>query len=87
MSDAFTRGAEAALAEAQAKGLVLALLKANSPSCGNQRVHNGQFDGTLIAGMGVTAALLENNGIRVFNETQLDELEACLEQMDRPSEF
>ena len=82
LNEAFISGAEAALTLARANGLELALLKANSPSCGNVKIHNGEFSGTLVAGMGVTAALLTSNGIRVFNETQLDELASRLEQLD-----
>lgn len=36
-----------------------------SPSCGRARVYDGSFTGELVPGDGVTAALLERNGITV----------------------
>jgi uncharacterized protein YbbK (DUF523 family) len=70
----FQKGAEAALALCQKHGIRVALLKANSPSCGNMQIYDGSFSGKKIAGQGVTAALLMAHGIRVFNEDQLEEL-------------
>ncbi|MBY5993304.1 DUF523 domain-containing protein [Ferrimonas balearica] len=80
VSGAFYRGARLALALCQRYGLTLALLKANSPSCGNRRIYSGRFDGTLVTGEGVTAALLAQHGVQVFNETQLDALTAALDR-------
>ena len=79
ISDAFTRGASIALDIAQKHDVQFALLKANSPSCGNEAIYNGDFNNTLRAGAGVTAALLEANGIRVFNEQQVDALNRAIE--------
>lgn len=36
-----------------------------SPSCGVGLVYAGTFDGTMVPGDGVTAALLKKNGIKV----------------------
>lgn len=80
VSEAFYRGARIALALCQRYGIELALLKANSPSCGNRRIYSGRFDGTLITGEGVTAALLRQHGIQVFNEFQLDALTQALDR-------
>lgn len=71
VSDAFLKGAEMALKLVEENGVRLAVLKSNSPSCGNDGVYDGSFSGTLRSGPGVTAALLERNGIRVFNEHEL----------------
>ena len=68
---AFVRGAEAALALAQQNGIRFALLKSNSPSCGNWQIYSGEFNGRKQAGQGVTAALLAQNGVQVFNETEV----------------
>ncbi|MGH4028592.1 DUF523 domain-containing protein [Actinomycetota bacterium Odt1-20B] len=62
---AFVAGAERALAAARNGGCGEALLMPRSPSCGRGAVHDGSFGGVLVAGDGVTAALLERNGIRV----------------------
>ncbi|MBD1388050.1 DUF523 domain-containing protein [Neiella sp. HB171785] len=73
---AFERGARAALALAQANQCRLAVLKARSPSYGNNEVYDGSFSGRLMAGEGVTASLLRQAGIAVFNEDQLQQAAA-----------
>lgn len=64
----FVAGAEAALALAERLGIRQAILKANSPSCGVEYIHEGLFAGTLVPGSGVTAALLKRAGIQVCSE-------------------
>ena len=56
------------LAYAKECGVKSAILKAKSPSCGCGRIYNGCFRGELRPGYGVTAALLERNGIHVQTE-------------------
>lgn len=80
---AFVAGAEIALRLAQQHGLRVAVLKARSPSCGNSHNYDGSFSGTLVAGEGVTAALLRRAGVKVFNETQLREAAAELARLER----
>ena len=70
----YERGAQEALRLAQLTGCTLALLKEKSPSCGCGRIYDGTHTGTLTGGNGVTAELLLQNGVRVFGETQLEEL-------------
>lgn len=79
---AFIAGAEQALALVAQHAIRIALLKARSPSCGNLENYDGSFSGTQVAGEGVTAAALRRAGVRVFNEDQLDELEAILAALD-----
>ena len=67
----FTRGAEAVLYMAKLLGAEQAILKENSPSCGNGRIYDGTFTGTLTEGDGVTAELLKRNGITVMGEKSL----------------
>lgn len=74
----FQFGAERTLSLCQKHQVTHALLKANSPSCSNEQVYDGSFSRTLVAGMGVTAALLQQHGIAVFSELQLAELKAAL---------
>jgi len=69
----FIKGAEAALALALRLGIGRAILKADSPSCGVGRIHEGRFKGRLVPGNGVTAALLKGNGIQVITEADLRE--------------
>ncbi len=80
ITDAFLRGAELALQCCQQHGISFALLTESSPSCGSNTIHNGEFKGIKIPGKGVTTALLEKNGIRVFNQFQLDALMQVIHQ-------
>ncbi|WP_181113804.1 DUF523 domain-containing protein [Pseudomonas japonica] len=77
----FLSGARLALALVEAHGIQAAVLKANSPSCGNEQTYDGSFSGRKVAGEGVTAALLTQHGVKVFNEGQLAEAQAFLEAM------
>ncbi len=70
---AFISGAQQALQLAQAHSVKAAILKARSPSCGSGVIYDGTFSKSLRDGQGVTAALLEQHGIRVFDETQINE--------------
>ncbi len=78
VTDAFIAGAEAARRLAEEHGCRFALLKENSPSCGTHHVHDGTFSGTLRPGAGVTTALLEAAGLRVFSEHEAEALAAAL---------
>jgi uncharacterized protein YbbK (DUF523 family) len=73
VTNAFLSGAQQALAVALSFGVRMAILKEGSPSCGSLRIHDGTFRGRMTPGQGVTAALLEVNGIRVFGEDRLPE--------------
>lgn len=81
VSAAFLQGAEAALALVARYGLKIAVLKANSPSCGNSHTYDGSFTGTRVQGEGVTAAALRRAGVLVFNECELAAAEAALQQL------
>lgn len=74
MTDFFKQGANLALKKAQESGCTCALLKNKSPSCGSGLIYDGSFSGTVIPGNGITSELLQKNGIKVFNETQIKEL-------------
>lgn len=74
VSHAFMRGAQHSLQLAQQHGCTLALLKANSPSCGNHHVYNGNFEGQLRPGAGVSSSLLTEHAIHVFNEEEIADL-------------
>ncbi|MEV4564079.1 DUF523 domain-containing protein [Nonomuraea sp. NPDC049419] len=70
---AFVAGARGALAVARSQGVRMAVLKEGSPSCGVLTVYDGSFSGRRAPGQGVTTALLESHGIRVFAEDQVAE--------------
>lgn len=69
----YLQGAHKALQLAQTHSVVMAILKARSPSCGNNIIYDGSFSKELIPGMGVTAALLAQHRFTVFNEEQLED--------------
>lgn len=74
VTDAYRRGAAEALRLAGLFGCKVALLKAKSPSCGKGKVYDGTFSRTLTDGDGVTAALLQQHGIRVYTEDEIPEI-------------
>lgn len=80
VTTAFIDGAFVALKLCQEHDIRYALLSAKSPSCGNQQIYNGQFNRQLIEGKGVTAALLEQHGIRVFNQFEINDLAQVLQE-------
>ncbi|KVP18054.1 hypothetical protein WJ86_03100 [Burkholderia multivorans] len=76
----FIDGAHHALRQAAAHGCRYALLADGSPSCGSSFIYDGTFSGNRHAGVGVTTALLERHGIRVFPPSRLAELAALIER-------
>lgn len=73
VTDAYRRGAHAAVALATAAGATEAVLKARSPSCGCNGVYDGSFTKRLRPGDGVTAAALRATGLRVRSEEELSD--------------
>lgn len=68
VTDAYRRGAAAAVELARAVGAERAVLKARSPSCGCHEIYDGTFTRTRVAGEGVTARALRQAGLRVESE-------------------
>lgn len=64
-------GAGRALELARREGCALAVLKANSPSCGSLHIYDGTFSKTLVSGQGVAAQLLSQAGIQVVDEDHI----------------
>ncbi|MCL2270860.1 MAG: DUF523 domain-containing protein [Treponema sp.] len=65
VTEALLRGANEVLSICKKFNCKKAILKANSPSCGCGKIYDGSFNGTLIDGDGITAALLKKHGIKV----------------------
>lgn len=78
VTEAFVSGARQALALVELHGIRIAILKANSPSCGNRLTYDGSFRGVKVEGQGVTAALLTRAGVQVFSELELEEAAKAL---------
>jgi uncharacterized protein YbbK (DUF523 family) len=71
VTEAYARGARAAVELAVAVGARRAVLKARSPSCGPHEIYDGSFSRTLRPGEGVTAESLRAAGIEVISEEDL----------------
>ncbi|WP_433737693.1 DUF523 domain-containing protein [Pseudomonas putida] len=82
VSAQFLSGAYQALELVKKHGIRIAVLKANSPSCGNLLTYDGTFSGVKVRGEGVTAALLKRNGVQVFSELELAEAAQALARLD-----
>ncbi|WP_223551212.1 DUF523 domain-containing protein [Pseudomonas sp. A-B-19] len=78
VSAQFLSGAYQALELVREHGIRIAILKANSPSCGNLLTYDGTFRCVKVSGEGVTAALLRRHGVQVFSELELAEAAAAL---------
>ena len=74
VTDQYTRGAAQALYLARQFGCTKALLKERSPSCGSGTIYDGSFTGTLTAGWGVTAEMLQDAGLTVYGESGAEAL-------------
>ena len=68
VTEQFVVGARRTLKFCQEMGVEIAILKSDSPSCGSQQTYDGSFTDTIIPGKGITGELLEQNGIKVYNE-------------------
>ncbi|WP_029495687.1 2-thiouracil desulfurase family protein [Gluconobacter oxydans] len=80
VTEEFVAGARIALNVAQTQGCRFALLMEGSPSCGSQMIYDGSFSGQKHAGAGVTAALLRQNDIQVFNQDMIEDLRIALQR-------
>ena len=78
----FIKGALKTLKMALDNECVAAILTEHSPSCGSNKVYDGTFTKTKRDGVGVTTSMLEQNHIPVFNQEQLEDLQAYLESGD-----
>lgn len=78
VTDLFVDGAKVTLDLAKRSDCRFALLTDGSPSCGSKTLYSGMFDGRTHSGQGVVTALLLKNGIKVFSEAHIAELDALL---------
>lgn len=67
-TELFVLGARKVLETAKKHNIVEAVLKERSPSCGSILIYDGTFSGRRIPGSGVTAAILQRAGIKVYSE-------------------
>lgn len=74
VTEAYARGAAATLHLARLFGARFALMKERSPSCGAGEIYDGSFQHIRVAGNGVAAEALMENGVRVYGESRVREL-------------
>lgn len=70
----FRRGAEEVRNIARQGNIKFAILKEDSPSCGSKLIYDGTFSRAKIKGSGITTAVLEEEGIAVYNENNCSPL-------------
>ena len=68
----FRKGARIGLELAKEQDVDLVILQSRSPSCGVKQVYDGTFSGNKIAGQGIFAQLLTENGFRIVDVEDLD---------------
>lgn len=68
----YEEGAKRTLDIAKKNGCRIAILKEKSPSCSPHFHYDGTFSKTLTEGMGLTAKILSQNGIRILGENETD---------------
>ena len=68
VSAEYERGAREVLRLARLYRADGVILRDRSPSCGTHGIYDGTFTATLCDGMGITAALLCREGIRILDE-------------------
>ena len=71
VTDAYLKGASAAVRAASRSGARLAVLKARSPSCGCGAIYDGTFSNQLQDGDGVCAAALKREGLTVLTDEEV----------------
>lgn len=82
VSENFINGAKKALETAQSNNIGIAILKEKSPSCGSSFIYDGTFASVRKIGQGVTTALLERNGIKVFSDLEIESAAEYLERLN-----
>ncbi len=73
VTEEYMRGANECLRLAKMMDCRYALLKSRSPSCGKGTIYDGTFSGKLTEGDGVTAEVLMENGISVFDSDHAED--------------
>ena len=77
----YSAGAEEAVRLALENRVICAIMKEKSPSCGSSQIYDGTFQGRRIEGQGITAAVLEREGLKLFDEKQLEACTAWLQKV------
>jgi len=82
VTQAFEKGAALCLEVVRKNNIKVAILKERSPSCASKQVYDGTFSGHLVDGKGRTTLVLEEEGVRVFGESEIQEAWAYICTID-----
>jgi len=82
VTEPFLEGARQALTLCRQYQIEVAILTELSPSCGSNQIYDGSFSRSLNQGVGVTTALLRQQGISVFNQYQISDAIDLLNSLD-----
>ena len=72
VTEAYLRGAREAVRLAKEHDVAFAVMKEGSPSCGSKRIYDGTFTGNKVPGRGLAVELLEEAGIKVISEEEIE---------------
>lgn len=78
VSELYIQAALDTVEVAKRHGCSHAVLTDGSPSCGSTFIYDGSFTGIRKSGVGTTTAALRHDGVRVWPETAISELDAFL---------
>lgn len=67
----FRKGAQMGLDLAKENEVDLVILQSRSPSCGVKQIYDGTFSGNKIAGQGIFAQLIIENGYKIIDVEDL----------------
>lgn len=70
----YLEGAKKVLEIALKNDVKYAIFKERSPSCGVHQIYDGSFSRKIIDGKGMTTRLLEENGIKVYSDEEIQDL-------------
>ena len=87
VTEPFLSGGRLAQDLVRTRQILIAILKEGSPSCGSSYSYDGSFKSVRLPLPGVTTAALEEAGVRVFSENQLDEAAAFLDSLEQVPEI
>jgi len=75
VTEQYIKGAQETLRIVKNFNVTVVVLKQGSPSCGHGHTQGGLNSRELVTGNGVTVALLKRNGIKVYSEEDLENID------------
>ena len=60
-----------------------AILKSKSPSCGRDRIYDGNFNGQMVDGDGFVTRIFKQHHIKIFNENEIEEIKEYIKSKSK----